>query len=180
MQIRKVRFATLSLCLAALALASAGCGKSSTHNGGHSHPVSSAILESNPLSGDWIEIACNEGDFGPDLPPPPYTKGVIRFREGKTMRWGSRVYDDRSCTALRPHPIDETIVPYVPAADFTTTDGSVAIDVQVPSAEAGGTPVTMYALIKQLDGQLYVALFPTADARPKALARGQAQIFAPM
>lgn len=178
MQFRKTRFAILSLCALTLALGSAGCGKSPKAPANHSRPVYSAIVESNPLSGDWLEVACNEGDAGPDLPPPPYMKGVIRFRE-HTMHWSSRIYDDKDCSALRPSPIAETVVPYVLATNFATTDGSVAIDVQVPN-NVDGHPVTMYGLVKQVNGQLYVALFPTADTRPKGLDRGQAQVFSPM
>jgi hypothetical protein len=140
----------------------------------------SAMVEANPLSGDWLEVACNEGDVGPDLPPPPYSKGVIRFRD-KTMRWSSRIYDDKDCSRQRPAPIAETVVPYVVAADVQTTDGSVAIDIQVPNPDRDrqGT-VTMYALVKQVNGQLYMALFPTAETRPKSLEHSPAQAFSPM
>lgn len=128
-------------------------------------------------AGNWLEVACNEGDSGPDLPPPPYLKGIIRI-SGQMLLLSSRIYDDKNCTVLRPGTIAELHVPFTVDAGVSTTDGSIAINAVLTDPDDASTS-TMYGLIKFEGGQMSVAFYQSAETRPKALDRGQAQVFLP-
>lgn len=128
-------------------------------------------------AGNWLEVACNEGESGPDLPPPPYLKGIIRI-SGQMLLLSSRIYDDKNCTVLRPGTIAELKVPFTVDTGVTTTDGSIAINAVLTDPDDTSTSA-MYGLLKFEGGQMSVAFYPSAEARPKSLERGQAQVFAP-
>jgi hypothetical protein len=140
-------------------------------------PIASILADALP-TGDWLEVECHEGDVGPDLPPPSYSKGVIRFANAQ-MKWGSRIYDDNGCTVARPQSVPDNVIQYRIPERPETTDGSIPLDVQVPYIDSPET-YTMYALLKVSEGKLYFALFPTAQSRPKSLELERAQVFAPM
>jgi hypothetical protein len=173
----KVRFAFFpAVVLMALILSMTGCGKAPSPSKAHAARNYSSLLDVS-LTGNWLETACNEGDSGPDLPPPAYSKGIIKFGD-HVMRWSSRLYDDRDCKNQRSGAVTETVVPYTLTPDFKTTDGSVAIDVQIPQED--GTTLTMYGLVAIDGGTLYMAMFDRASVRPKSINRSKAQAFAQM
>jgi hypothetical protein len=164
MQLKRIRGAMLPLFALAILLGSVR--------------LAVPAFAAEPPSGTWLETACNEGDSGPDLPPPPYLKGIIRF-SGMTLYLSSRVFDDKDCSHLRPGAVTEIAVPFTFAANVDTTDGSLAIDAVLTDPDDGST-TPMYGLMKVQNRQLLVAFFSTAESRPKALDRSQAQIFAPL
>jgi hypothetical protein len=155
-----------------------GCGpKEAEANQGHARPELSAFSSSLP-TGDWIEVTCHESPAGNAPLPPSYIRGIIRFRDQQQMHWTSRIYDDPDCESPRLGAVAETVVSFVRSPDWITTDGSFAFDAKVPDSNSSH-PVTYFGLMKVEGAYLYMALYPTAQARPAALDRAQAQVFSP-
>src|SRR4051812_14304195 len=130
------------------------------------------------ITGGWIETLCRQGEMGPDLPPPKYFKGVIKFVEPDTLILTSQLFDDEKCIAKRPVRVTENTAHYSVVTPSVTTDESIQIDIQ--AKDERGEAYTLYGVMKKIDGKLYLQIYYKDSTRPKSLERYRAMVLEPL